>query len=77
MTSKRRIENDEQYEKAIAGLVAIATALEEDPSLRGEARDRQLRIYDITCKAVDVYKAEQYSKAFPSMKPMYGELGLI
>ena len=77
MTSKKRIKNDEQYEKALKGLVDIATALEEDPSLRGEERDRQMRIYDLTCEAVDVYKAEQYSKAFPAMKSMYEELGLI
>jgi antitoxin component HigA of HigAB toxin-antitoxin module len=77
VTSKKRIKNDEQYEKALKGLVDIATALEEDPSLRGEERDKQMRIYELTCEAVDVYKAEQYAAAFPHMESMYKELGLL
>lgn len=77
MTRKKRIENDEQYQKAIKWLTDAALELEEDPSLVGEQREKKMLIYEATSEAIAVYNAEVFSAVCPYLRLLYQELGLI
>lgn len=70
------IQNDEQYNKALSGLVTIAAEL-DDPlsSMSPEERDRKQAIYDRTAELVQYYKRGLMVRKFPGLREQYESLG--
>lgn len=70
------IQNDEQYNKALSGLVTMAAQL-DDPlsSMSPEERDRKQAIYDRTAELIQYYRRGQMVRKFPGLREQYESLG--
>lgn len=70
------IQNDEQYNKALSGLVTMATKL-DDPlsSMSPEEKSRVQAIYDRTAELVQYYRRGQMVQKFPGLREQYVTLG--
>lgn len=70
------IQNDEQYNKALSGLVTMAAQL-DDPlsSMSPEERDRKQAIYDRTAELIQYYKRGLMVRKFPGLREQYESLG--
>ncbi|MFK4167663.1 hypothetical protein ACI2LM_15600 [Paenibacillus lautus] len=70
------IQNDEQYNKALSGLVMMATQL-EDPlsSMTPEERSKKQAVYDRTAELVQYYRRGELVQKFPGLREQYEILG--
>jgi len=80
MTQKNnggRIETEEQYEKSLKWMVDKSLELEQDSSLKGEAREKLLRTYDYVSDQVELYRVRSYLESSPDSRPTYIKMKLI
>jgi len=70
------IQNDEQYNKALSGLVTMAAQL-DDPlsSMTPEDRSKKKAVYDRTAELVQYYRRGQMVRKFPGLREQYESLG--
>lgn len=71
------IQNDEQYNKALSGLLTIAAQL-DDPlsSMTPEERSKKQAVYDRTAELVQYYRRGELVQMFPGLREQYRILGL-
>lgn len=70
------IQNDEQYDKALSGLVTMAAQLDDPLSPMSPAeRARIQAIYDRTAELVQYYRRGQMVRKFPGLREQYESLG--
>ena len=71
-----RSQNDEQYNKALSGLVMMAAQL-DDPlsSMTPEERSKKQAVYDRTAELVQYYRRGELVKTFPGLREQYEILG--
>ncbi|PAD73948.1 hypothetical protein [Paenibacillus campinasensis] len=70
------IQNDDQYNKALSGLVTMAAKLEDPLSPMTPAeRERTKAIYDLTAERIQLYKRGRLVQQFPGLREKYTELG--
>lgn len=77
MIKRKRIESEEQYQKALEWVGQTAIELEEDPSLKGEQREKKLQIYDRTWHEIRAYNAREHAKLFLYTRSDYEACGLL
>ncbi len=70
--SAKRIENDEQYEKAREWLVKTAQKA-DDPLSDVDAKT--MRIYDMTSERMQEYRRGELVRMFPGLREVYQKLG--
>jgi|GEM_PF-2343412 len=70
------IQNDEQYNKALSGLVTMAAQLDDPLSpMSPEEKSRVQAIYDRTADLVQYYRRGQMVRKFPGLREQYESLG--
>ncbi|WP_339271497.1 hypothetical protein NYE54_08350 [Paenibacillus sp. FSL K6-1330] len=71
------IQSEEQYNKALSGLVTMAAQL-EDPlsSMTPEERSKKQAVYDRTAELVQYYRRGELVQMFPGLREQYRILGL-
>lgn len=70
----KRIENEEQYRKAMQFMVDTAIEL-EDPLLDGPERAKKMALYDRVDELAEQYRRGQLAKKFPGLREVYRQLG--
>ncbi|WP_338842092.1 hypothetical protein [Paenibacillus glucanolyticus] len=70
------IQNDDQYNKAISGLVMMAVQLEDPLSpMTPEERSKKQAVYDRTAELVQYYRRGELVQKFPGLRKQYEILG--
>lgn len=70
------IQNDEQYNKALSGLVTMAAQLDDPLSpMSPEEKSRVQAIYDRTAELIQYYRRGQMVRKFPGLRKQYESLG--
>lgn len=72
--SKKLIQNDEQYNAALGGLVKLGIEL-EDPLLPEDKRQQKQAIYDRTAELIQYYRRGQQVQKYPGLRQQYEILG--
>jgi hypothetical protein len=70
----KRIEKEEQYEKARMASIDMSIKL-QNPLFTGPERDKLMRIYDITVDELQVYRRGEMVQMFPGLAKQYDDLG--
>lgn len=74
--SKRKIENEEQYQSSLSWLVEKSKLLEH-PLMDGDARAKLNKQYDYVSQKVREYNINQLAESDSEMKQIYEEAGLL
>lgn len=74
MNISKRIENDEQYDKARLWCLEAAERL-EDPLLDKESWEKTNRVYDATQRLMGEYNRGCMAQDMPYLKALYDETG--
>ncbi|WP_010498578.1 hypothetical protein [Paenibacillus elgii] len=76
MSGKKRIENDEQYQKSLDWLITTAAKL-ADPlcDMTEQEKVKTQAIYDRTAQLVRSYRLGEMAREFPGLREVYKGLG--
>ncbi|MNW41735.1 hypothetical protein D3C74_188840 [compost metagenome] len=75
MSKRREIENDEVFRKAEYHKFLLAAYLDEPLRYTPEERERQMAIYDRTCKMIERYRRGRLVQKYPRLREQYDRLG--
>lgn len=73
-SGRRRIENEEQYQKSLEWMIKTAIEL-DDPLLDDETRKKKRKQYDFVESGILRYKRGELIKQFPNIRETYERLG--